>query len=173
LPQHRHHGYQSTPTFERLCKSSGLQRASGVPTDQLELTRQQELAGLQAIADDPGSLAAQLFQQTVYPNGHPYQQFPTEASLKAITQADVIKFYRSHDQPKSTVISLVGHFEPAAAEALLKRELGQWQPNASAASLQFPKVTPQPDRLSRSLPARRSPSPSSAIVRDPAVSAAD
>ncbi len=130
-----------------------LQQAS-FPTDQLELTRQQELSSLQAIADDPGSLAVELFQQQVYPDSHPYHHFPTAASLKAITQADVVDFYQSHYQPKSTVISLVGRFEPAAAEALLNRELGAWQPKGQAAPLQFPKVQPQPARLKRSLPGK-------------------
>lgn len=129
-----------------------LQQAN-FPTDQLELTRQQELSGLQAAADDPGSLAVKLFQQTVYPKDHPYQSFPTEVTLKAITQADVIEFYRSHYRPESMVISLVGRFDPAIMQALLNHELGQWQAVGKASTTaQFPSVTLQPEtRLVRSL----------------------
>ena len=125
------------------------------PNDQLELTRQQEIVGLQTAEDDPDLLAVKLFQQRVYPNGHPYQSFPTEATLKAITQADVISFYRHHYRPESTVISLVGRFDPAAAKALLNRELGQWQAKGSSIKLQFPPVTPQTKtHLVRSLPGK-------------------
>ena len=128
-----------------------LQQAS-FPADQLELTRQQQISGLQAAADDPGSVAVKLFQQTVYPKGHPYQSFPTEATLKALTQADVIDFYRSHYRPESTTISLVGRFDLAAAKALLNRELGQWKAKGIATPPQFPKVALQPEtRLTKSL----------------------
>jgi zinc protease len=56
------------------------------PTDKLELTRQQTLTSLTVELDTPSNLARRTFQQTIYPENHPYHAFPTEDSLKGVTR---------------------------------------------------------------------------------------
>lgn len=103
-----------------------LQNAS-FPEEQLELSRQRALVSLKAQLDDPGSLGRRVFQQTIYPENHPFYSFPTEASLKNISREDVVRFYRQHYRPDTTTIALVGDFDPEKVKQLLNQSFGKWQ----------------------------------------------
>jgi zinc protease len=122
-----------------------VQNAS-FPADELELSRQRALINLQEQLDDPNSLGRRKFQQTVYPENHPFHSFPTPESLKQITQDDVVQFYRTHYRPDKTVLALVGNFDPAQVRSLLKQQLGPWQAAGQATKLNFPTVS-APEKL--------------------------
>jgi zinc protease len=116
-----------------------LQQAT-FPPDQLELSRQRALLDLKVQLDDPRSLARRVFQQTIYPENHPFHTFPTEASLKSITRQDIASFYQKHYRPDTTTLALVGDFEPTEVRSLLEKYLGQWQANGKAPTLNVPDV---------------------------------
>jgi zinc protease len=124
-----------------------LQQAT-FPTDQLELSRQRALLDLKMQLDDPRSLARRVFQQTIYPENHPFHSFPTEESLNSITQQDVASFYQKHYRPDTTTLSLVGDFEPTELRSLLEKYLGQWQANGKAPTLNVP-IVPLPKKSTR------------------------
>lgn len=126
------------------------------PGDKFELTRQRALVGLKAQLDSPNGLARRTFQQTVYPSNHPYYSFPTKESLEAITQADLVQFYKQHYRPDSTILSLVGNFDPDQVKQLLEQKLGSWKATGSAPSLTFPPVElpTKSVRLSQSIPGK-------------------
>jgi zinc protease len=117
-----------------------LQNAS-FPADQIELSRQQALTGLKIDLDNPSRLARRVFQQTVYPENHPFHTFPTADSLKRITREDVLRFYRQHYHPDATVLALVGDFDPAEVRTLLNQQFGAWEERTADARLTFPPVT--------------------------------
>ncbi len=117
-----------------------LQNAS-FPADELELSRQRGLIGLQEQLDDPRSLGRRQFQQAIYPANHPFHSFPTPESLKQVTRDDVVQFYRTHYRPDKTVLALVGNFDPAQVRSLLKQQLGTWQAAGQAPKLNFPTVS--------------------------------
>ncbi|MBW4420863.1 MAG: insulinase family protein [Myxacorys californica WJT36-NPBG1] len=118
------------------------------PDKELELSRQRALTALKVQLDNPQYVARQVFQQTVYPENHPFHSFPTEASLKAIARQDVVNFYKSHYRPDRTIISLVGDFDPAQVRTLLQQELGGWKVEGKAPTLVFPSVA-QPTQVVR------------------------
>ncbi len=124
-----------------------LQNAN-FPDNELELSRQRALTSLKLELDNPARLARRVFQQTIYPANHPFHTFPTEASLKQITRANVVQFYQQHYHPDSTVLSLVGDFDPAQVRNLLNQSLGSWQAPTQDVKLEFPSV-PLPKTVTR------------------------
>lgn len=126
------------PTLIRVL-GDVVQNAS-FPEDELALSRQRALTSLKLELDNPARLARRVFQQTIYPENHPFHTFPTEASLKHITRADVVEFYKQHYHPDSTVLSLVGDFDSSQVRSLLNQELGSWQDPTQDVTLAFPKV---------------------------------
>ena len=110
------------------------------PSDKLEITRQQTLTNLKVELDTPAQLARRTFQQAIYPENHPYHAFPTEDSLKRITRDDVERFYQEHYRPDTTVLSLVGNFDPAQVRSLLETQLSSWQAKGKPPIANYPKV---------------------------------
>lgn len=75
------------------------------------------VAGLREALTKPDTLASRAFYQALYPD-HPYGRPTTEASLKAITLADVQAFYKSRYLGNKAVVSIVGNLDRAGAEKL-------------------------------------------------------
>ncbi|WP_392533326.1 M16 family metallopeptidase [Nostoc sp. C117] len=126
------------------------------PQDQLELSRQRALTGLKVQLDDPNGLGRRVFQQAVYPENHPFHNFPTEESLKGITRDDLLSFYQAHYRPDTTTIALVGDFDPAKVKALLNEQFGKWQVKGKPPVLKVPTV-PLPEtstRLNKVIPGK-------------------
>lgn len=122
------------------------------PERELELSQSRSLTALKVQLDNPAVLARRVFQQTVYPANHPFHSFPTEASLKAIQQQDVVNFYRSHYRPDTTIVALVGDFDSAQVKALIEKELGGWKATGKAPGLTFPPVSPPTSTVRRYAP---------------------
>ncbi len=110
------------------------------PTDKLELTRQQSLTGLKVELDSPAQLGRRTFQQTVYPENHPFHAFPTPESLKGITREDLLRFYQQHYRPDTTILTLVGNFDPEKVRSLLESQLSGWKASGLAPIVNYPQV---------------------------------
>jgi zinc protease len=130
--------------------SDVLQTAS-FPDKELELSRQRALTALKIELDNPSRLGRRTFQQTVYPENHPFHTFPTAATVQSITQSDVQRFYQTHYRPDATTLALVGDFDPSAIRTLLNQQLGNWQPSANPPAITFPTV-PLPTNTQRLTP---------------------
>jgi zinc protease len=132
-----------------------LQQAT-FPDNELELNRQQALTELQVTEDEPAQVARRILQQALYPEGHPFYAFPTQSSLLAITQPDLVSFYQTYYRPESTILCLVGDFDPEAVRSQLQQQLGTWQQTPLQLPMQFaPAVTPSANRyLSKILPGK-------------------
>ena len=110
------------------------------PTDKLALSRQRALTALKVELDTPARLARRKFQQAIYPENHPFHSFPTEESLKKVARAEVEQFYKQHYQPNSTVLTLVGDFDPKAVRSLLENQFGTWKATGNPPTLNYPPV---------------------------------
>lgn len=103
------------------------------------------LTGLKQEMESPGTLADQLFMQTLYP-GHPYGVPPegTMAGVTALTLPMVEAFYQQFYVANNAILILVGDIDRPGAERLadaLTRQL-----KAGAAAPPLPAVTPRPAR---------------------------
>jgi zinc protease len=126
------------------------------PEKQLELSRQRSLVGLKAALDDPGQLGRRTFQQAIYPENHPFHTFPTEDSLKRITREDLALFHQRYYRPDTTVLSLVGDFDPAQVKVQLESALGKWRRAGQPPVMNFPAVAlpKTTSYLSKSIPGK-------------------
>jgi zinc protease len=115
---------------------------------ELELTRKQALNALELELDDPSEVAERTFLQSIYPKNHPSHTFPTEKSLQKISREDVLNFKAKHYRPDTTVLVLVGDFEPAKVRSLLKREFSDWQVSGKPPRLKYPAVS-APEKVVR------------------------
>jgi zinc protease len=110
------------------------------PANQLELTRQQSLTSLKVEMDTPSQVARRAFQQTIYPENHPFHAFPTEDSLKSITREDLASFYQEHYRPDTTILTLLGNFDPEKVQSLLETQLSSWQAKGKPPTVSYPRV---------------------------------
>lgn len=96
--------------------------------DAIEKIRSQMLHELAMFWDEPTSLISQLIVDNVY-KGHPYSKNPhgTQDSLKAITQKDLIEFYKKVITSDGTRISVVGDTTSYNIPALFEKKIGSWQ----------------------------------------------
>ena len=125
------------------------------PTDQLDLSRQRALSGLKLELDDPRRLGRRLFQQAIYPENHPFHSFPTESSLKSINRAALVRFYQEHYRPDTTVLTLVGDFNPTQVRSQLESAFGKWQAVGNKPVLNFPTVASSaPQRVNQIIPGK-------------------
>ncbi|MEX0271004.1 M16 family metallopeptidase [Leptolyngbyaceae cyanobacterium UHCC 1019] len=137
------------PTLVQV--TADVLKNASFPKNELELSRQRALTGLNLELDTPARLALRTFQQAIYPATHPFHTFPTAASLQAITRDDIVRFYQQYYRPDATVLTLVGDFDAVAVRTLLARELGSWETTGNTAQLTFPAV-PLPDKTVRLTP---------------------
>lgn len=110
------------------------------PADELELSQQRALTALKVALDNPAFLAQRTFQQTIYPDTHPFHVFPKAVSLMNITRADLVQFYQEHYQPENTVLTLLGDFKPDQVQSLLEQQLGSWKASDQSTQLNYPPV---------------------------------
>ncbi|GAX39433.1 peptidase M16 domain-containing protein [Tolypothrix sp. NIES-4075] len=119
--------------------ADGVKNAT-YPAKELELSRQQALNALELELDDPSQVAERTFAQSIYPKNHPSHTFPTEKSLRKISREDVLNFKAKHYRPDTTVLVLVGDFEPLIVRSLLQTEFSDWQVSGEPPKLKYPAV---------------------------------
>ncbi|MGB7442679.1 MAG: pitrilysin family protein, partial [Coleofasciculaceae cyanobacterium] len=127
-----------------------LQHAT-FPAEELELERQKALTALKIELDTPWRLARRTVQEKIYPSGHPFHLFPTRESLEKITRSDLVHFKARHYRPDTTVLTLVGDFNPQQVRSLLEKQLGGWQVRGEAPLVNYPLVQ-QPETVVYSNP---------------------
>ncbi len=113
-----------------------LQNAN-FPAKDFNNSRQRALTALQAELDNPSSVARRRFQQAIYPQNHPFTNFPTLETLKSIDRQDLVQFYSQLYQPQNTKLALVGNFNPAAAKQLIEQTFVDWKNNGTNQALTY------------------------------------
>ncbi len=116
-----------------------LQNAT-FPAKEFNLNLQRNLLAFKSELDNPNALVRRIFQSTLYPKGHPFNAMRTEATIKSLKREDLAKFYQTYYRPDSTILTLMGDFDPATVRTLLEEKLGKWQATGKAPKFQFPKV---------------------------------
>nr|WP_155706686.1 pitrilysin family protein [Gloeocapsopsis dulcis] len=112
------------------------------PVNELELARQRALTNLKLELDSPAQVARRQFQQTIYPQNHPYHSFSTAESLQRISREDVMRFYQQHYRPDQVILTFVGDFEPQQVRSLLEQQLKDWQAQGKPPAVTYPQVSP-------------------------------
>ena len=102
-----------------------LLRAPTFAPDDLERVRENTLIGLRQDEESPSTVAKKSFYRAVF-GAHPYASDPsgTEASVRALTQADLQGFHGRYYTGANAVVAIVGALDRPAAEALAERVVG-------------------------------------------------
>jgi len=94
----------------------------------IERRKNQQTAVARRVAQTPVTIPRRLFYAISFDATDPFVRslLPTEASVAAITRADVTRFYDEFFSPHTTTIVVVGDVSEAAATAAVTRQFGAW-----------------------------------------------
>lgn len=120
------------------------------PKDRFEKVRADMIAGVKAKADDPRTMATDMFRSLMYAGSvlaNP--STGTEQSLAAITLDDVKEIYHSAFRPDNAIIVVTGQIEPSVAATQLKASFGEWI--EEEVPLVLPQVKTNPSAQAKSI----------------------
>ena len=104
---------------------------------ELERVRAQWLAGMKQEKARPGSIARRVLYPALYGAGHPYATSPsgtgTEATIAALTSADLKQWAADHLRPDKATLLVVGDVTLAELTPKLEAALAGWKAPAGAA----------------------------------------
>lgn len=96
--------------------------------DEIERVRRRRLTSLLQSRDQPVAIAQRVGLRALYGPNSPYGYTAqgTEASLKAISKADMAGFWKSNYAPKNSVLVFAGDVTEASAREMATRYFGGW-----------------------------------------------
>lgn len=99
------------------------------PAQEVERQRAQRLAQLVQQREDPGSVAAVTMANALYGPKHPYgyPEIGTEASVKAMSVADLQAFWKQNFVPNNAALIVAGDITMPELRALAEKAFGGWQ----------------------------------------------
>jgi zinc protease len=108
------------------------------PTDQVERLRGEILTGLRMSQQNTRAVAADVFRQLLYPQGHPFAVGTQQQlnSLPTLTMDDMHAFHSQFYGPRQMLIVVVGAIKAEEAVRMVADALGGWQQ---------PNQAPQPE----------------------------
>ncbi|HSR69036.1 MAG TPA: pitrilysin family protein [Acidobacteriota bacterium] len=110
------------------------------PQASFEEEKQRLLSDLEAMEDDPSSVAGRLFNAQIYRGTslqYPYLGTPDQ--VQALAVEDVRDFHRRKYSPRNTVLVVVGDVQAGRVEEEVTRLFGDWQaPHFDRRPIQVP-----------------------------------
>lgn len=122
------------------------------PEDSLERERQRLLVGLAHEAQSPGSVAQKTLMRAMY-GEHPYgaHSIGDEASLKRITRADLVEFFKRYYVARNLKLVVVGDLSARDARRISEKLVGglaAGDPAPPLPAVQSTAVYPRIERVS-------------------------
>ena len=97
------------------------------PEEELDKLKKQAISGLAASKDDPNSISGRLTSALNYGKDHPYGETETEATINAVTVADIKNYYETFFKPNIAYLAIVGDISSEEAESLVKNHFASWK----------------------------------------------
>ena len=106
------------------------------PAKEVDRLKKERLTELLQQRDEPTIVADLAFNALVYGETHPYGRplTGTEGSTRAITRADVQRFYGTYFRPNNAALIVVGDVNAADVAQRVERLFGGWQRGAVPAA---------------------------------------
>jgi zinc protease len=100
------------------------------PDKEFQRLRKQRTTVLLQQKDQPTTIANNVYSHILYGDNHPYGANPagTEASLTAMTTADLKKFYSAYYRPNNATLIVVGDATLGDLKPKLETALAGWKP---------------------------------------------
>jgi zinc protease len=129
------------PTLDILVE---MLLTSTFPADALERLRAQRLVALTQARAQPRTIAGRVFPRVLYGTAHPYGHMPTEATLKAITRDDIVKFQSQYFQPGRALVAVVGDVSVTTVKTVVEKALSAWPKAGSRPDFSYPSLPERP-----------------------------
>lgn len=102
--------------------------ASNFPAEEIELTRQQTLAGLLNSYDSTFDMSFYHGRDVLYGAGNPFagRVEGTPESVQALTREDLLAWYTAKVVPQGAILAIVGDVNTAEALQLVEQRFGAW-----------------------------------------------
>src|SRR5687767_9223135 len=99
------------------------------PAEELDRQRAQRLGQLVQMRDNPSQVAGQVTAMVLYGDKHPYgySEIGTEASVKAITRADLSGFWQQNFVANNAALVVAGDISMKELRAIAEKSFGSWQ----------------------------------------------
>ncbi|CAN5368689.1 pitrilysin family protein [soil metagenome] len=110
------------------------------PASELESLRARALLGLRQQRTIPGAISNNVYNKVLF-GDHPYGRSSNEASLKAVTRDDLVKYYETTYRPNNATLIVVGNFDKATLKSKLEKAFADWKP-ANVVSRNLPATKP-------------------------------
>jgi zinc protease len=109
-------------------------RTPSFPEREVERLEGERLADILQQRAEPRGLADEAFDRAAYAAASRYSrpEGGTEADVRAITRADVVRFYEARYRPAGMTLVVVGDVDADGAQAMVERVLGDWRGDAPA-----------------------------------------
>jgi zinc protease len=114
------------------------------PAEEIERQRADRLGQLVELRDRPPQLAGVVMASALYGPRHPYgyAELGTEPALKAVTRADMTRFWEQHFVPNNAALVVAGDITMDELRSLATKAFGAWQRgNPPRPSLGSPATT--------------------------------
>jgi zinc protease len=98
------------------------------PDAELNPIKQRAIVGLTQRKTNANAIANIAFNSVLYGKEHPYGQASSEASIKAITRDDLVKFYETYYRPNNSTLIVVGDATMAGLKSKLESSFANWKP---------------------------------------------
>jgi zinc protease len=114
----------STNLFDLM---SDITQHPSFPENELKLAKDNTIQNIRASRASPDFLVNERFQKAVFGN-HPYSfVVPDEASISALTRADLRTFVTSYYIPNASHLIVVGDIDPDKTFGEIEKAFGSWK----------------------------------------------
>lgn len=110
------------------------------PDAELNPIKQRAVVGLAQRKTNANAIANIAFNSVLYGKDHPYGQASSEASIKAITRDDLVKFYETYYRPNNSTLIVVGDTTMAGLKPKLESAFANWK-SAPVPEVKIPATT--------------------------------
>lgn len=104
-----------------------LLREPALREEKLALARGQLDSAIARRNDDPSDIADREARRLGYGKDSPFARNEEYASVAAVERADLVAWHARYVRPNNTVLGVVGDFDPAQVEAMVRRAFGSWR----------------------------------------------
>jgi len=92
--------------------------------DKIDLAKQQANAAIARRNDDLGGIASREAAALAYGTGNPYARVAQYDTVASITRDDLVNFHRRTVAPSNIIVGVVGDFDRAQMETVLRQAFG-------------------------------------------------
>ncbi len=97
------------------------------PQSEFDRIKKQNESSLLSVKTSPDQMADNATKKMNFPNGHPYGEIMTEATLNAISKADVENYFKSTFTPDGSYLVIVGDITKEKAKELVEKNFTAWK----------------------------------------------